>query len=119
MEKVGQPLMGDRRAVAPYHGPEHVPYVLREPLNFKEHIWPYQDSPRLVTFAVKVPLACVIEGTEAIAAYIEKTYLPPGVWLDQYKLRAIGATFDGFDELVDGAVHLQYYGLLNGPKQPA
>lgn len=115
MKKIGQPLMGDKRYVAIFSGPDHVPYPLEGKLSFKDDVWPYQDRDVEVTFTVRVPLAVVITGQAAISAYITQQYLPDDVSMLNFRLRSIGSTFDDFTDEVSGSVHLQVLCMLKGP----
>lgn len=115
MRKVGQPLMGDRRHVAIFNGPDHVPYPIHGKLSFKEDVWPYQDRDVIVTFTVVVPLAVVVGGQPAIADYVKKQYLPEGIGMSDLRMRSIGSTFDDFSDHVSGSVHLQLLCKLKGP----
>ncbi len=114
--KTAQCLMGDRRAIAPYEGPDHVPYPLPAPLTAAE-LQPFVVRGGLVTFTVKVPLhevAGVRDGT--LAPFIQNTWLA-GFTMENTAYRAVGASFNDFGAYLSGEVHVQVVCLLASPFQ--
>lgn len=111
-----EPLQGDRRSVCEYEGDTHVPYVLRKRLTAQDiEQFRSTDSSTdiVVTFAGQVPLDVVMSGASAVKEYItENWFESPGVALCSAEFRAIGSSFDEFDQPESGHVHLQVTCLL-------
>lgn len=115
MEHIAQCLMGDRRALAPYENDQHAPYPMNQPLT-AEDVAAFIDQDELVTFTVKVPLeevARAVDGT--LAEYIEAQWLAGHAVMLSPEYRAVGATFEDFDQQFSGLVHLQVTCQLSAP----
>jgi hypothetical protein len=103
----GQPSNVDPRRISIFEGQHHLPRVLEKPLTFVDDVWPYQDRAARVTFGVKAPLACALEGGEKLKLFIEQEYLPPGVLMMQPQCRVIGASVENFDSEPEELIHWQ------------
>lgn len=99
-----QPLMGDRRPIAEYQDRDHIPYVIREALHW-DQVAPFMG--KLVTIAGQVPLSVLLGGEDAIYEFISDKWFACNVTLRGVEYRAIGASFEDFDEKANGLVHLQ------------
>lgn len=114
MTRIAQCLIGDRRPIAGYESAAHVPYPMLAPLTPAE-LEPFVTDGTLVTFTVKVPLSEVARAADGtLAEYIENTWLS-GYVMTSPEYRAVGASFDEFDEQYNGQVHLQVTCKLDGP----
>lgn len=100
-----QPLMGDRQPIAEYRDRDHVPFIIREALSWHQ-VAPFLG--KLVTIAGQVPLDVLLHGgVDAVYEYISDKWFTCNVNLRGVEYRAIGASFEDFDEKANGYVHLQ------------
>lgn len=102
-----QPMMGDRRHISRYEGPDHIPYVMRSPLTL-EDCQPFLGSDAgPVTFTVAVPFAEVMAGPAALEKYVTAAAFDIAVSLESCEYRPVGAVIDEFDQEYAGHVLLQ------------
>lgn len=100
-----QVLKGDRRPVAEYEGDEHVPYCLQRKITREDCGRLLQEG--LATFTVRVPLAVVIQGPDAIVEHVQATAFDFTVSLSHCEFRPVGAVISEFRKEFDGDVLLQ------------
>ena len=94
--------------ISDYHSEAGVPPPLKTPLKKEEYADFVDSDHRIATFTLKVPLAVIVAGEGALTNYVQDHVLEgKDVGVQSLEFRAVGATFDEFDETYCGAVHLQ------------
>jgi hypothetical protein len=109
---VALPLQSNVRRIYDYEGEDSIPAPLTSPLTADE-LAPYIDQDMLVTFTVRVPLDIVAAGGDALYEFITSMAFAEPASLHNFEFRAVGASFDRFDEKLSGQVHLQVTGDIS------
>lgn len=102
-----QMLRGDRRPIAFYEGPEHIPFCITEKLTESACEGFLDSDVGPVTFTVRVPLEVLLDGTHSVVRHIEKTAFAFNAVLHSCEFRPVGACVSDFAKELSGDVLLQ------------